>query len=308
MLWSPTGCAAFYSTILKKKFRREKFSSAHLAPRHISATLPTSAMQRIICQLGRWLILRLEYLSQLWSLICEIAGSMRYGVWRPRLLGKQLVAIGFGSQLVVIVTGAFVGAVFGFQIYAKFRGYAMETATGAMVSVAMCRELGPVVTALMVAGRVGSSMAAEIGTMKVSEQIDALRALGVHPIDYLVTPRLLTMMISMPLLIAEAITFGIFMAYLVVVEAFGVPSAYYMNHMLSATNMQDISIGMIKGFVFGILIVLISCHQGLAATNGAVGVGRSTTQAMVISALWVLMVNFFLSLLLNIIFPFNAGL
>ncbi len=265
-------------------------------------------MQGIIRRLGRWLIDKLAYLGQLMELVGEIIGSVLHGVWRPRLLCQQLVAIGFGSQLVVIVTGAFVGAVFGFQIYAKFRGYAMETATGAMVSVAMCRELGPVVTALMVAGRVGSSMAAELGTMKVSEQIDALRALGVHPVDYLVTPRLLAMMISMPLLIAEAITFGIFMSYLVVVEAFGVPSAYYMNHMLAATNMQDITIGMIKGFVFGILIVLISCHQGLNASNGAVGVGRGTTQAMVISALWVLIVNFFLSLLLNIIFPYNAGL
>lgn len=265
-------------------------------------------MQIILCHLGRWFILRLEYLGQLWGLAGAIAESLRHGVWRPRLLCKQLVAIGYGSQLVVIVTGAFVGAVFGFQIYAKFRGYGMETATGAMVSVAMCRELGPVVTALMVAGRVGSSMAAEIGTMKVSEQIDALRALGVHPIDYLVTPRLLAMMVSMPLLIAEAVTFGIFMAYLVVVEAFGVPSAYYLNHMQSSTNMEDICICMIKGFVFGILIVLISCQQGLAAHNGAVGVGRSTTQAMVISALWVLIVNFFLSLLLNMIFPFNTGL
>lgn len=116
------------------------------------------------------------------------------------------------------------------------------------------------------------------------------------------------MMVSMPLLIAEAVTFGIFMAYLVVVEAFGVPSAYYLNHMQSSTNMEDICICMIKGFVFGILIVLISCQQGLAAHNGAVGVGRSTTQAMVISALWVLIVNFFLSLLLNMIFPFNTGL
>jgi phospholipid/cholesterol/gamma-HCH transport system permease protein len=217
------------------------------------------------------------------------------------------VATGFGSQLVVITTGAFVGAVFGFQIFAKFRGYALESATGAMVSVAMCRELGPVVTALMVAGRVGSSMAAEIGTMKVTEQIDALRALGVHPVDYLVTPRLLAMMVSMPLLIAEAIAFGILLSYVVVVEGFGVPVAYYRNHTLDSTNMEDVSIGMIKGFVFGIIIVIISCHQGLHAENGAVGVGRSTTEAMVISALWVLIVNFFLSLLLNIVFPYSSA-
>jgi phospholipid/cholesterol/gamma-HCH transport system permease protein len=159
----------------------------------------------------------------------------------------------------------------------------------------------------MVAGRVGSSMAAEIGTMKVTEQIDALRALGVHPVDYLVTPRLLAMMVSMPLLIAEAIAFGILLSYVVVVEGFGVPVAYYRNHTLDSTNMEDVSIGMIKGFVFGIIIVIISCHQGLHAENGAVGVGRSTTEAMVISALWVLIVNFFLSLLLNIVFPYSSA-
>jgi len=264
-------------------------------------------MVGIIRNLGRWQLAQLAYLGQLGGLVAEIWVSMVRGKWRPRLLGEQLVAIGFGSQLVVIVTGAFVGAVFGFQIYAKFKGYALESATGAMVSVAMCRELGPVVTALMVAGRVGSSMAAEIGTMKVTEQIDALRGLGIHPVDYLVTPRLLAMMVSMPLLIAEAIAFGILLSYLVVVEGFGVPVAYYRNHTLASTNMEDVSIGMIKGFVFGILIVIISCHQGLNARNGAVGVGQSTTDAMVISALWILIVNFFLSLLLNIFFPYSSA-
>jgi phospholipid/cholesterol/gamma-HCH transport system permease protein len=142
--------------------------------------------------------------------------------------------------------------------------------------------------------------------MKVTEQIDALRALGVHPIDYLVVPRLLAMMVSMPLLIAEAIAFGILLAYAVTVEGFDVPWAYYRNHMLTSTNMEDITIGMIKGFVFALIIVVISCHQGLTAQNGAVGVGRGTTQAMVVSSLWILIVNFFLSLLLNIIFPFTG--
>jgi len=103
------------------------------------------------------------------------------------------------------------------------------------------------------------------------------------------------------------IAFGIFLSYVVVVEGFGVPVAYYRNHTLASTNMEDVSIGMIKGFVFGILIVIISCHQGLHASNGAVGVGRSTTEAMVVSALWVLIVNFFLSLLLNIVFPYGSA-
>jgi phospholipid/cholesterol/gamma-HCH transport system permease protein len=259
-----------------------------------------------IRRLGRWLMDVLAYLGQLAKLCAGIGESITRGRLRARIFGEQLVSIGFGSQLVVIVTGAFVGAVFGFQIYSKFKGYALDSATGAIVSVAMCRELGPVVSALMVAGRVGSAMAAEIGTMKVTEQVDALRALGVHPIDYLVVPRLFAMMVSMPLLIAEAIAFGILLSYVVTVEGFNVPWAYYRNHMLTSTNMEDITIGMVKGFVFALIIVVISCHQGLTAQNGAVGVGRGTTQAMVVSSLWILIVNFFLSLLLNIIFPFSA--
>jgi phospholipid/cholesterol/gamma-HCH transport system permease protein len=176
-----------------------------------------------------------------------------------------------------------------------------------MVSVAMCSELGPVLTGLMVAGRVGAAMAGEIGTMQVTEQVDALRGFGVHPVDYLVTPRVFGMAISMPLLIAEAITFGIIASYVVTVQFFDVPGAYYNKHMLEFTALEDIAIGMIKGLVFGLIIVIISCHQGLISSGGAVGVGRGTTQAVVLSSLTILISNFFLSLLLNIIWPLSGS-
>ena len=257
--------------------------------------------------LGRWLIDVLAYLGQLFDLGMEAALSLFRGKIRFRLLAQQIVSVGYGSQLVTVVTGAFVGAVFGFQVYSKFKDLGLETATGAMVSIAMCRELGPSITGLMIAGRVGAAMAAEIGTMKVTEQIDALRALGVHPVDYLVQPRALAMMISMPLLIAEAITFGILMSYVVTVEWFEVPWAFYRNHMMEFTHIEDVLIGMIKGLAFGIIIVTISCHQGLTAENGAVGVGRGTTTAMVRSSLWILVWNFFLSLALNQIWPLAGG-
>ena len=182
----------------------------------------------------------------------------------------------------------------------------MESLAGALVSVAMLRELGPTITALMLAGRVGSSIAAEIGTMKVTEQIDALRSMAVHPIDFLVTPRLLAMIISVPLLIAESAAFGILASYLVGVHTFNVPAVYWNFNVERYTDHTDIIIATIKGLCFGILIVLISCHQGLRATNGAVGVGRGTTNAMVFSSLAILIVNFFLSLLMQSIFP--AGL
>jgi phospholipid/cholesterol/gamma-HCH transport system permease protein len=173
--------------------------------------------------------------------------------------------------------------------------------------VALCRELGPVLSGLMVAGRVGAAMAADIGTMKVTEQIDALRVMGVHPVDYLVLPRFIAMMISMPLLVAESITFGLLAAYLVGVHGFDIPYRWFIDHLVEHTNMEDLATGMIKGFVFGIIITVVACHQGLKAEEGAVGVGRGTTSAVVISSLALLISNFFLSILLNYFFPIGTG-
>ena len=182
----------------------------------------------------------------------------------------------------------------------------METTAAAIVSVGMLRELGPSITGLMLAGRVGASMAAEIGTMKVTEQVDALRSMDVHPVDYLVTPRLLAMLVSMPLLIAESAAFGI-IASVVVGASFGVGHAYWMDQMNRYTDLTDIVFAMTKGLTFGVLIVIISCDQGLRATRGAVGVGQGTTRAMVFSSLAILIFNFFLTLLLNLIFPAGFG-
>ena len=255
---------------------------------------------------GRIFLNFLSYMGQLAALLGDLGRAVSLGVWRLKLVAHQIVAIGYGSQAVVIVTGAFTGAVFTFQSFMEFKNFGVESSVGAIVSVSMCRELGPVLAGLMVAGRVGAAMAADIGTMKVTEQVDALRVMGVHPVDYLVLPRFLAMMISMPLLIAESITFGLAASFFVAVYGYGVPEPWFLSHMMDHTNMADLSCGMIKGFVFGILITLISCHQGLKAENGAVGVGIGTTRAVVISSLALLIVNFFLSVLLNYVFPLGT--
>ena len=247
------------------------------------------------------------YHGQLAFLFMGVIKGFFIGKVRLRLIGQQLVSIGFGSQVVVIVTGACTGAVFAAQTYFKFSELGLGSAVGPVVSLAMCRELGPVLAGLMVSGRVGAAMAAEIGTMKVTEQTDALRAMGVHPTDYLVLPRVVGMFISMPLLVAECIGFGMLAAHLLAVYGFNVPAAWYDHHVASHTELQDIGIGMIKGFIFGGIIVLVSCHQGLTAKNGAVGVGQGTTNAVVISSLSILVSNFFLSILLNFFFPLGAG-
>ena len=253
--------------------------------------------------LGRVVLSFLRYLGELAGLVGQIAESLLHGRRRMREFVNQIAEIGYRSQPVVIVTGAFTGAVLAAQSLFQFKLFNAESLAGALVSVGMLRELGPTFTGLMLAGRVGSAMAAEIGTMKVTEQVDALRSMAVHPIDFLVTPRLLAMIVSVPLLIAESAAFGIIASYVVGVGTFQVPAVYWNFNVENYTDSSDIIIAMTKGLAFGVLIVIISCHQGLKASQGATGVGRGTTNAMVFSSLAILIANFFLSLLMQMIFP-----
>jgi phospholipid/cholesterol/gamma-HCH transport system permease protein len=154
-----------------------------------------------------------------------------------------------------------------------------------------------------VAGRVAAAIAAEIGTMKVTEQIEALRALGVHPVDYLVVPRFLALLFSGPLLVAECIGLGIFAGFLVATRVLGVSKAYYVGNMLKVTMGRDIKMALIKGVAFAALIGFIACREGFKTSQGAVGVGKAPTEAVVNASLIILIVNFFLSFALNIIFP-----
>jgi len=245
----------------------------------------------------------LSYLGQLAFLAGETITTVFVAPLRWSLLVQQTAEIGFRSQLVVVVTGAFTGAVFSVQTYFQFHRLGMDSAVGAVVAVSLFRELGPVLTALMLSGRVGASIAAEIGTMKVTEQIEALRSLGVHPIDYLIVPRILALLISTPLLVAECIGLGIGAGYLVATKILGISRAYYLTNMLSFTTGRDIKMALIKGMVFAGLIGFIACEEGLKTTNGAAGVGRAPTEAVVIASLVILISNFFLSFFLNIFFP-----
>src|SRR3954467_12506969 len=161
-------------------------------------------MVRFFSALGTRILAFWKYLGEVVMLAADTFRSIFTRKLRWRLFLNQVVEVGLLSQLVVVITGAFTGAVFSAQTYFQFNKLGMGSAVGAVVSVAICRELGPVLTALMVTGRVGAAMSAEIGTMKVTEQIDALRALAVYPTDYLVVPRTLAMVVSMPLLVAEA--------------------------------------------------------------------------------------------------------
>jgi phospholipid/cholesterol/gamma-HCH transport system permease protein len=258
---------------------------------------------RLFNALGGIVLSFFDYLGELVLLAFDTFRSIFTHKLRWKLFLNQIVEIGLLSQLLVVITGGFTGAVFAAQAYFQFNKLGIGSGVGAVVSVALCRELAPVLTGLMVAGRVGAAMSAEIGTMKVTEQIDALRALAVYPIDYLVVPRVLAMMISMPLLVAECIGFGIAAGYFTAIHLLDIDGTYYMANTVRWTQMRDIIMGLSKAFCFALLIVFISCHKGLTAREGAVGVGRATTEAVVNASLAVLIFNFFLTMALNITFP-----
>jgi len=219
-----------------------------------------------------------------------------------RDLVYQIYFIGIKSQAVVLVTGAFTGMVLTAQTYFQFHKVKMDTATLAVVGVSMCDELGPVLTALMVAGRVGAAIAAEIGSMRVTEQIDALRTLATHPIDYLVVPRLLASIIALPLLTVESILLGITSGYLVCSQLLGIDPVYLWLNMLKYTGDIDLVFGLVKSIFYGGIIALIGCYKGLYCGSGAEGVGRATTEAVVYSSITILISNFFLTLLLQRLF------
>lgn len=234
------------------------------------------------------------------TLLCfEAMRSIFAGRAKARDLAYQFYLIGVKSQSVVLVTGAFTGMVLALQTYLQFHKVRMDTATLAVVSVSMCSELGPVLTALMVAGRVGAAMAAELGTMRVTEQLDALRTLAAHPVDYLVVPRLLATTLALPLLTIEAITVGIGAGYVVGIYLLKIDPAYSWHNMLKYTGDDDLLRGLIKAFVFGGIVAIIGCYKGMNCREGAEGVGRATTEAVVYSSISILVSNFFLTSFLN---------
>jgi len=249
-----------------------------------------------------WVREQLEGLGQYALLCLEALRSILTQKQSRQGLLYQLYFIGVKSQSVVLITGAFTGMVLCAQTFIQFHKVKMDTATLAVVSVSMGSELGPVLTALMVAGRVGAAMAAELGTMRVTEQIDALRTLATHPVDYLMAPRVLATVLALPLLTAEAITLGIAAAYGVGVGLLGIDAAYSWQNMLRFTDVEDMIIGLMKSVVFGAIVSTVSCYKGMNCGQGAEGVGRATTEAVVASSIAVLISNFFLTMFLSQLF------
>jgi len=213
----------------------------------------------------------------------------------------QLYNIGVMSLPVVAVTGFATGLILATQAWFQLSDLGLAGATGLMVGKSMVTELGPVLTAFMVTGRVGASMCAELGTMQVSEQIDALRSMAVNPLRYLVAPRFIAGTVMLPPLTVFSMIMGIIGGYLISVYFFGMPPTTYLDPMPQHITTFDLVSGLIKALCFGILISTISCYKGMTTRGGAAGVGRSTTNSVVICYIMILVVNFLLNLVLNLI-------
>jgi phospholipid/cholesterol/gamma-HCH transport system permease protein len=208
-------------------------------------------------------------------------------------IALQMDIIGVGSLPVVVMTGFFTGAVMGMQMSRALATYGATGQIGQIVSITLVRELGPVLTALMIAGRNGSGIASELGSMKVTEQIDAMRALGTDPIQKLIVPRLVATAFVLPLLTVIADFMGILGGF-VIAWTLGIPGSQYWSTAWRSLQFNDIGQGLLKPFTFAIIISLVGCYYGVSTTGGTQGVGRSTTQAVVVSSIWIIVTTFFI--------------
>lgn len=219
---------------------------------------------------------------------------------------RQMDVIGVGSIPIILLTGFFTGGVLTLQSYDALAFYGGQSQTGRLVSYTLIRELGPVLSALMIAGRVGSSISAELGSMVVSQQIDAMRALGTDPYRKLVAPRLAALIVMLPLLTVAADVFGIIGGGTVANSLFGLDWNVFITSVRNGIATEDIIGGIIKPLFFGLIVGSISCYKGLSTKGGTAGVGRSTTSAVVVSSIVVIIADFFLSRALQHILDTNT--
>jgi len=240
----------------------------------------------------------LDQLGEVGLLLGKTLRNMFRRPFEKRIFIQQLEEIGAGSLPVVSLTAAFGGLVFALQTYIGFHRYigvGSEAYGGPIISLGLAKELIPILVGLMVSGRVGSAMAAEIGTMRITEQVDALLSLGADPNRYLVVPRTLACVLMLPCLTLYGDIIGIACGFIYNIYVMGVNRVIYLRNTLMYIELWDVTSGLIKAAVFGLLIAVIGCWQGLKAEGGAEGVGRATTRTVVIASITILILNFFLS-------------
>jgi phospholipid/cholesterol/gamma-HCH transport system permease protein len=240
----------------------------------------------------------LAFLASTGRLVLFAGSAIGHCVRPPiywRSVGRQLVDIGYYSLPVVGLTAIFTGMVLALQSYTGFSRFSAESAIATVVVVSLTRELGPVLAGLMVAGRIGAAMAAEIGTMRVTEQLDALTTLSTNPMKYMVAPRLIAGVTMLPLLVLVADVIGVFGGYLVAVFKLGFNPATYLHNTWEALEVQDLVSGLAKASVFGFIVTLMGCYHGYSSRGGAQGVGAATTNAVVSASILILCFDYILT-------------
>ncbi len=249
-------------------------------------------------RLGQGATAAIEGLGRFATLFVEMILAGLRPPYRLHQLFQAMDFVGFGSLFIVMLTGFFTGAVFAYQSAYAFRLFNAEALVGATVALAITRELGPVLTGLMVAGRVSSAMATVLGTMRVTEQIDAMKTMAVNPVQYLIVPRVLATFLLLPILCLLFDFIGILGAYVVGVGLLGIDFGAFDSRVRDLVEVADIVNGLVKAAVFGVLLSYIGCYKGFYAQGGAKGVGEATTSAVVTSSIAILIVDYFLTVLM----------
>lgn len=232
---------------------------------------------------------------------CLFAAHAISGLFSRHLKRRELLRacfdIGYSSVSVIAITGTFIGMVLAVQTYAQFHTIGLDTSIGAVIHMSVVRELGPVLAAVMLAGRIGTAMAAQLGTMRVTEQIDALACLGVDPVKYLVAPRFLACLLMIPLLTVLADLMGVLGSSLICLKVFQIEPYHYWEHTVRFVKRFDLLTGLVKSVIFGGVLSLICCHRGFHSRAGAEGVGRAATEGFVTSFVAIMFLDFVLAML-----------
>ena len=252
-------------------------------------------MTNILQPIGAAVLIALEQIGRIALFAIEAIMLAFRPPFRLRLIGRQLIDVGYYALPVVGLTAIFTGMVLVLQSYTGFTRFNAESAIPNVVVISLTRELGPVLAGLMVAGRIGAAMAAEIGTMRVTEQIDALSTLSTNPIKYLVVPRLVAGLISLPLLVAVADIIGVFGGYVIAIYKLGFNSSAYIKNTVDFVTSLDVVSGLVKAAVFGFIVALMGCYNGYHSRGGAQGVGAATTNAVVSASILILVFNYMLT-------------
>ena len=237
----------------------------------------------------------METIGRLCLFILRSLAGIFHPPWFPRLILRQLIDIGYYSLPVVGMTALFTGMVLALQSYTGFSRFNASSAVADVVVLSVTRELSPVLAGLMVAGRVGASIAAEIGTMRVTEQIDALSTLSVNPYKYLIVPRIIAGTLMLPLLVATGDVIGVYGGYIVSVYRLGFSPGHYLHQTWDILKPIDVESGLVKAAVFGFIVALMGCYHGFNSQRGAQGVGTATTYAVVSASILILIFNYLLT-------------